>query len=41
MFTLGAVLYVIGKKKRYFHAVFHVFILFGAITMFVGMYNYI
>lgn len=41
MFTLGAVLYVIGKKKRYFHAVFHVFILLGAITMFVGMYRYI
>ncbi|MCQ2462752.1 MAG: hemolysin III family protein [Clostridia bacterium] len=41
MFTLGAVLYVIGKKKKYFHAVFHVFILFGAITMFIGMYRYI
>ena len=41
LFTIGAVLYYIGKKKRYIHAVFHVFILAGAVCMFAGIYNYI
>ena len=39
--SIGAVLYLIGKKKRYIHAVFHVFILVGAIIMFVAINNYI
>lgn len=40
-FTLGAVLYVVGKKHRYFHAIFHFFVLIGAIIMFIGIYNYV
>ena len=38
--TVGAFLYFIGKKKRYFHAVFHVCVLMGTVVIFVGNYNY-
>ena len=38
--TLGTVLYFIGKKKRYFHAVFHVFVLLGNIAIYIGTYNF-
>ena len=40
-FTVGALLYVIGKKHKYFHAVFHVFVLAGAVVMYAAMYKYI
>ena len=30
-YTVGAVLYGIGKKKRYFHSVFHLFVLLGSL----------
>jgi hemolysin III len=33
-YTLGSVLYVIGKKKQYYHSVFHVFILLGSLLHF-------
>ena len=38
--TLGTVLYLFGKKHRYFHAVFHVFVLAGCVVVFIGVYNY-
>ena len=42
--ALGAVYavvhYFIGKKHRYFHAVFHVFVLLGNIAIFIGTYNF-
>ena len=40
-FTVGALLYVVGKKHKYFHAVFHVFVLAGAVVMFAAIYQYI
>ena len=40
VYMLGAAVYGIGKKKRYFHAVFHFFVLAGTIIQFVGIYNY-
>ena len=40
-YTLGAVLYGVGKKHRYFHAVFHVFVLLGSILQFLGIYGYV
>jgi len=30
-YTIGSILYVIGKKKQYVHSVFHVFILLGSL----------
>ncbi len=37
---LGAALYGIGKKKKYFHAVFHVFIDIGLTVFFLGIKKY-
>jgi hemolysin III len=36
-YTIGSVLYVVGKKKRYAHAVFHVFILLGTLLQFLSV----
>lgn len=38
--TTGAILYFVGKKRRYFHAVFHVFSIIGNIFIFIGTYNF-
>ena len=40
-FTIGAVLYGIGKKKRYMHSVFHLFVLMGSILQFISIVVYI
>lgn len=40
-FTIGAVLYLIGKKKRYRHFMFHIFVLIGILIQFVGVYAYL
>ena len=34
-YTIGAILYVIGRKKQYAHSVFHVFILLGSLLHFL------
>lgn len=33
-YTVGAVLYAIGKRKRYMHSIFHLFVLLGSILHF-------
>lgn len=40
-FTIGAVLYLVGKKKRYRHFLFHIFVLLGIVIQFVGVYFYL
>lgn len=40
-YTIGAVIYVIGKKKRYMHSVFHIFCLIGSVLQFVCIFFYI
>ena len=42
-YTLGAVLYNIGKKKnkRYMHAVFHVFVLLGSALQYMCILGYV
>lgn len=40
IYTVGAVLYGIGKKVKYIHSVFHIFILAGSALQFVGIYKY-
>ncbi len=37
IYTLGAILYGIGSKKRYFHSVFHFFVLGGSILQFFSI----
>ena len=40
-YTLGAVLYAIGAKHKYWHGVFHVFCLFGTVLQFIPIYLYL
>jgi hemolysin III len=40
-YTVGAVLYGLGKKHRYMHSVFHLFVLLGSILQFFGILLYI
>ena len=40
-YTVGAVLYGIGKKRRYFHSVFHVFVLLGSALQAVCILFYV
>ena len=40
-YTVGAVLYGIGKKKRYYHSVFHVFVLLGSLLQAVCILFYV
>lgn len=40
-YTVGAVLYGIGAKKRYFHSVFHFFCLIGTAFHFFSIYFYV
>ena len=40
-YTIGAVLYAVGKKVRYMHSVFHVFVLIGSVLHFLAILLYI
>ena len=39
-YTVGAVLYGVGKKRRWFHGVFHIFVLLGSILQAVCILRY-
>lgn len=40
-YTIGSVIYGIGKKKKYFHSIFHIFVLIGAVLMFISVYCFV
>jgi len=40
-YTIGSILYGIGRKKRFFHGVFHVFILLGSLLHFFCIVFYV
>ena len=40
-YTIGAVLYGVGKMVKYFHSIFHLFILFGSILQFFSVLLYV
>ena len=40
-YTVGAVLYGVGKKHKYMHSIFHLFVVAGSILQFVGIFFYI
>lgn len=40
-YTVGAVLYGLGKKKRYMHALFHLFVVLGSILHFFCIFFYV
>lgn len=41
LYTVGAVLYGVGKKKRYMHSVFHLFVVAGSILHFFCIFLYV
>jgi len=40
-YTLGAILYGIGKKKKYMHSVFHLFVLLASVLQFLCIILYV
>lgn len=40
-YTVGAVLYALGAKRKYFHSVFHFFCLAGSLLHFLSIYGYV
>lgn len=40
-YTVGAVLYGLGKRKRYMHALFHIFVLIGSVLQFFCILFYV
>ncbi len=40
MYTVGAVLYGIGAKKRYIHSVFHIFVVLASVMHFICIFFY-
>lgn len=40
-YTVGAILYGVGKKHRYIHSVFHLFVVVGSILQFICVLFYI
>ncbi len=41
LYTVGVIAYGLGRKIRYMHSVFHVFVLLGSITQYIGIIAYI
>ena len=41
VFSIGAILYGLGKKHRYMHNIFHVMILAGTLLQFFGILFYV
>lgn len=41
IYTIGAILYGIGKKKKYMHSIFHIFCILASVCFFVTIYFYI
>ena len=40
LYTLGAILYGVGKKKKYMHSIFHIFCLLASVCFFLAIYLY-
>lgn len=40
-YTIGALLYAIGSKRKYFHSIFHFFCIIGSVLHFLAIYIYV
>ena len=40
-YTVGAILYGVGKKKKWMHSVFHLFVVLGTILQFICIVGYV
>lgn len=41
LYTIGAIFYIIGKKRKWFHSIFHLFVLAGSILQFFCILLYL
>lgn len=41
VYSVGALVYAIGSRKRYFHSIFHFFVLGGTVLHFLSIYLYV
>ena len=41
LYTVGAVLYGVGKKIKYFHSIFHIFIILGSVSQSLSIMLYV
>ena len=41
VYTIGAILYGLGKKKKYMHSIFHLFICLGSLLQFLCILLYV
>ena len=39
-YTIGAILYGLGKKRKWMHSVFHIFVVLGSVLQFLCIYLY-
>ena len=40
-YTVGAILYALGSKRKYFHSIFHFFCIIGTVLHFLAIYLYV
>ena len=40
-YTIGAILYGVGVKKRWMHSVFHIFVVLGSLLQFLSIFLYV
>lgn len=40
-YSVGAILYLLGKKRKYIHSVFHLFVLLGSLLHFFGIFFFV
>ena len=41
VYTIGAFVYIKGRTKRYYHSIFHLFVITGATLHFIAIFKYI
>lgn len=40
-YIIGLILFAIGAKKKYFHTIFHIFVMLGATIHFINLYKFV
>lgn len=40
-YSIGAVLFSLGKRRRYMHAIFHIFVILGSVLQFFSIFFYV
>lgn len=41
MYTLGSIFYALGKKKKYMHSIFHIYVVIGSVLFFFSIFFYV